>query len=344
MKDGKLAVCAEVNPPTLSLAMHRVALALRAAAPEWAEMVKDREACDVAVHHVIGLTGLRELMAADRAGGRRSALVQYCLRTTEDSRAETWLPIWRDAALVWSYYDLEKYVAQADIRALLEAVGRADISYRSPTLAELAASKPWPEPEALAAPVGFHFYHAPMGVDGGIFYPAAGSKKFTVGTSGYVAESEAVRECYDAAVARTGGRMFHLGPNQRLGEGVTYAHHIPDAKLAECWSACRYVAGLRRGEGFELPALEGLACGARAVCFDAPHYRDWFGEHAEYVPEADAAAVTDALEALFRGPYRQVTPQERDHVARQFSWARIAEGFWAALAESLQREGVKLCA
>jgi len=292
-------VCVAPYPHGLSLAMHRVAQALEATAPEWATLVRDRDAADVAVHHVIGLTGWDEALAAGRARGQRFAWVQYCLRTTEDSRPEAWLPMWREAALVWSYYDLAAHVGAAD-----------------------------------GDDLPFRFYHAPMGVDGRVFSPSWRGHAYEIGTSGYVAESEGVREACEA-VRRVGGRQFHLGPDLGFGPEVRWATGLTDGAVASYWSACRYVAGLRRGEGFELPALEGLACGARAVCFDAPHYREWFGEHAEYVPEAAADEVADALERLLRGPYREVTRAERDHVAQAFDWASIATGFWQELEAGL---------
>jgi glycosyltransferase involved in cell wall biosynthesis len=288
-------VCLKVRPAGLSRSLHRVAAALAKHAPPWATVVPRDSDADVVVHHMIGLTGWAEQLARDTAAGRRYVAIQYCLRTTEDPRPEAWLPIWRGAALVWSYYDLEAWAGASD----------------------------------------FHSLISPLGVDGDVFIPYNVPRQYRIGTSGYVAETEGVQEAYDACV-RTGGRQFHLGPID-LGPAMSFAMGVTDPELAQQWSACDYVAGLRRGEGFELPALEGLACGARAVCFDAPHYRRWYGEHADYIPEGGADAVTDALASLFTGPTRRVTQAERDHVVDVFSWPRIAGAFWDALEEGLAR-------
>jgi glycosyltransferase involved in cell wall biosynthesis len=106
---------------------------------------------------------------------------------------------------------------------------------------------------------------------------------------------------------------------------------LRDIELAEFWSQCSFVAGLRRIEGFELPALEGLMCGARPIMFDAPHYRRWFGEHAEYVPEVGAEELVDHLTHVMERPVRVVSAAERVEVLRKFNWKDLCERFWEAL-------------
>jgi len=294
-----MRVCLKA-PDHLSRGIHRVARALETSRPAGLELVQAREEAELVVYHVIGLTGLRELVEADRDAGRRYAIVQYCLLTTEDSRPEAWLDLWRGAAGVWSYYNLEAY-----------------LTARTPGF--------------RTEPLGVRFYFAPLGVDGTVFQPARPTRKrFVIGTSGYVAETEGVKECYRAAV-RVDREQFHLGPYLELGPGVTYVLNVTDAEVAEMWSACTYVAGLRRVEGFELPALEGLACGSRPIVFDAPHYRTWFGEHAEYIPEASADEVVEALVQIFSRPARPVTPAERESVVARFDWRVLAGTFWECI-------------
>lgn len=174
------------------------------------------------------------------------------------------------------------------------------------------------------------FLHRPLGV-GRIFQPSVPARKrFIIGTSGYVADTECVMECYGAAQA-VGAMQFHLGPNLNFGPGVIFAHGIPDAQVAEFWSQCSFVAGLRRCEGFELPALEGLMCGARPVMFDAPHYRQWFNDFAEFIPEGSPREVEASLTELFSRPVRPVTAIERAEAARRFNWKQLATEFWEAL-------------
>lgn len=299
---SKLRVCARVIPETLGLGLHRVARALIQYVPPDIEIVSSPSEADLLVVHSIGHGSMELLKDYDRD----YAVIQYCLLTTEDSSYRAWYPYWKSAKVVWSYYDLADFARRA--------IDRGDI----PAGVNSESLMP-------------HFYHAPLGVDGDVFRPIRPTRKrFVVGTSGYIAETEGVRECYDAA-RRLELPMFHLGPDLKLGPGVVNAHRIGDREVSEFWSLCTFVAGLRRIEGFELPALEALASGSRPVCFDAPHYRQWFGEHAEYVPETDPDTVAQHLFELFRKPCRAVTDAERAHVLQTFNWQRIAQGFWEAL-------------
>ena len=150
-------------------------------------------------------------------------------------------------------------------------------------------------------------------------------------TTGHDAGGEAIRECREAA-ARINQPMIHIGSHfDFMGDGCLVANGISDDRLAELYSEARYVSGLRRGEGFDLPVIEGLACGARPVCFDQPAYRHWFEGHAVFVPESDADTLTDAITEVLREPPRPVTPGERDEVLALFSWRRICEQFWKHL-------------
>ncbi len=122
--------------------------------------------------------------------------------------------------------------------------------------------------------------------------------------------------------------MFHLGPNVRRDPRITCWQGMDDKALAKIWASCDYVSGLRRTEGFEFPAVEGLICGARPVLFDRRHYQTWYGELAEYVPESSRPEVIDSLEGLFRSPYRPVTESEQAEAARRFGWPWLCHDFW----------------
>lgn len=174
------------------------------------------------------------------------------------------------------------------------------------------------------SPVDFPFYRAPLGIDPA-FTPCGCAKPYLVGTSGYVDGMEAIGEW--ATVAHGAGRkQFHLGPDLHLPGNVTYANGLTDASLALSWGKCQYVSGLRRTEGFELPAYEGLACGARPVMFDREDAWHWLGEHAEYIPEDDQ--VVASLSQLVTRPYRPVTTDEIAWARETFDWGRIVRGFW----------------
>jgi hypothetical protein len=291
----KLRVCTRAIPKTLSRGIHRVADALERYAPDWVEIVQEPTEADLVVIHTIGHGSLDLKITCDYA------MIQYCLLTTEDARPEAWLPIWKKARAVWSYYDLKEYLSSRLSNAYSESI----------------------------AP---NIYCAPLGVDTEIFRPSTPLRKhYLIGTSGYIAETEGVLECYRASTT-LGQKHFHLGPPEiNLGPNCSYMLHVTDEVVADRWSQCSFVAGMRRIEGFELPALEGLMCGARPIMFDAPHYTRWFKEHAEYVPEAAPEEVYQSVLEIVSKRVRPVTLAERTQVAHQFDWKTLVTGFWEAV-------------
>jgi glycosyltransferase involved in cell wall biosynthesis len=281
----------------LSRAMTRVEQALLANLPLGLTAVPRREDADLVVFHVVGFPDTLEALAQLRPG-QAYALLQYCLRSTQRPSTASWRPLWERAAVVWSYYDLAALCAEDGTQA-----------------------------------VGLPFYHAPLGANPNVFSlrgPKTEPSRWRIMTSGYVAETEGVREAAEAS-RQLGLKQFHLGPDLALGPHVTHRLGISDDLLAQTYRSCDYVAALRRVEGFELPAVEGLLCGARPIAFDRPHYRAWFGDWAEYVPEADPETVTAALREILAKDPRPVTENEREAAAARFSWGSAARGFWQAV-------------
>jgi len=281
-----------VKAPTLSMSLTRVQAMLERYAPTTVQFVNNILDADLVVVHAIGFHDVKEYIKDIVDHGQKYVIVQYCFRSTAGNALD-WLPMWEDAQLVWSYYDLPAALA-ADSKGKKSA--------------------------------DFHFYESPLGADGDVFKPSPRRRHYLIATSGYVAETEGVNECA-AAAQRINRPMFHLGPEMNL-KGVTCSLGVNDVTLARMYSECEFVAGLRRCEGFELPAAEGLLCGCRPIVFDAPHYRKWYADFAEFVPEGTFDVTTDALEAVFRAGARPVTPDERAHAVEFFNWQTIVTRFW----------------
>jgi D-inositol-3-phosphate glycosyltransferase len=290
------------SPDGLSRAMARVSDALAEYTPtpipneaESIYIVNNVPEADLVVLHVVGEEGITEA-AKLKAAGKKYAVIQYCLRSTQKPNTAHWFETWNNAECVWSYYDLKQLMSEDGISE---------------------------ENQNQIA-----FFYAPLGVDTDSFrHWASVPKKYTILTSGYVAETECVKEASEA-VKTVQGKMYHLGPKLINESHVTSVVGIDDDTLSQAYSRSKYVAGLRRTEGFELPAAEGLLCGARPICFDRPHYRKWFDDFAIFIKEGSPEDVTAQLTTLFQTEYAPVREDEIARAAMRFHWPTIIGGFW----------------
>ena len=280
-------------------AIDRIADALKKYVPEGIELVQSEEEADLVIIYAFGLRrGVKHHTERLLKAGKKYAIVQICIRNTPNPKTEDWLPIWQKAQLVWSYFDLNRYCVEDGNLG------------------------------------NFKFYFAPLGVDAEVFKESMVDKNYIVASSGHGFSRESMREIVLAAREADPGelrKIFHVGQQMNVGDDIVYSNGMSDEKLAYNYSQCRWVAGLRRTEGFELPVIEGLLCGARPICFDKPHYRTWFASLPEYIPEGTDEEVIKSLVKIFKEPVRPVTKDEKDYVRAFFNWKAVSEGFWRRL-------------
>ncbi|HZT40688.1 MAG TPA: glycosyltransferase family 1 protein [Chthonomonadaceae bacterium] len=111
-----------------------------------------------------------------------------------------------------------------------------------------------------------------------------------VGKAGWLTEQEALRQ----AAARGGGT--------EAAEAVIFPGYVADADLPLFYRACELFAHPALYEGFGIPPLEAMACGAPVVVSDAPALPEVVGDAARIVPARDVAAWAEALAALLTDP------------------------------------------
>jgi hypothetical protein len=282
-----------LTPPQPSRGLQRIADALTWCKPADAEIVTETDYADFVIIYAIGRrNGLERQIANIKEQGQRYAIVQCCLRSTMQPHTKAWRDIWHDAEVVWSYYDLNA--------AIDDDGGACGLD---------------------------NFYHAPLGADASVFTSVySEAREFIITTSGESRLSESVRECWLAAEAIS-AKAIHLGP-LKPPKHVTPITNISDDEVAKCYSRCQFVSALRRTEGFELPGIEGLLCGARPICFDTPDYRRWYEPFAEFIEEGTRQQVVDQLVALFRKGARPITAEERAVAVERFNWETIIGGFY----------------
>lgn len=91
-------------------------------------------------------------------------------------------------------------------------------------------------------------------------------------------------------------------------------------------------------EGFGLPLVEGLACGAVVAASDIPVLREVGGPAAVYVPVGDVPAWVGAVNRLLDDPASAPPAEVRRAVAGRYSWdahaKTIADAYLRLLGRS----------
>jgi glycosyltransferase involved in cell wall biosynthesis len=83
-------------------------------------------------------------------------------------------------------------------------------------------------------------------------------------------------------------------------EDVVLTGHVTDDHLAALYSGAHALLLASQDEGFGLPAVEALACGAPVVACEAPALREVLDQRATFVPAGDLPQLIAAAEAIER--------------------------------------------
>ena len=132
----------------------------------------------------------------------------------------------------------------------------------------------------------------------------------------------------DEAVARVPSHLRLIRPG-----------YLPFADLPGFLGGAVLVAAPSRGEGFGLPVLEAMACGAPVLTTYRASLPEVGGDAVAYTePDADAIAV--ALRALLDDPDRRTALGEAGYArARDFTWAASASAHVASYKRAADQGG-----
>ena len=137
---------------------------------------------------------------------------------------------------------------------------------------------------------------------------------------------------YDALLAR----IQAMG----LGEQIKLLGRVPEVDLPNWYAACTVFCYPSLYEGFGLPVLEAMACGAAVVTSNVTSLPEVVGEAGVMVDPTDTAALGRALQhTLEDEPLRQRLRQRAVLQAAKFTWKRVAEQTLACYTDVLA--GVK---
>jgi len=129
-----------------------------------------------------------------------------------------------------------------------------------------------------------------------------------------------------AACRAVGVPLVIAGPAPRAPvPGAVHLGYVPRHRLAALYGAAAVVGYPSRYEGFGLPPLEAMACGAPVVAYDIPPLRETLGDAAELVAPGDRHALAGALRRVLGDHDRRAELSARGvAVARRRSWAHVA--------------------
>ena len=102
----------------------------------------------------------------------------------------------------------------------------------------------------------------------------------------------------DALFASFHDRLLREGG----AEGIVFAGSVPQADLPALLSGASVFAYPSFGEGFGLPVIEAMACGAPVVASTAPAVPEVAGDAALFVDPQDPPAIADALCRVLNDP------------------------------------------
>jgi alpha-1,3-rhamnosyl/mannosyltransferase len=141
-----------------------------------------------------------------------------------------------------------------------------------------------------------------------------------------------------------GGRGWLSGPlfesieRSPFKGRVVLAGYVSDEQLRALYSACAAFVYPSLYEGFGLPPLEAMSCGAPVVAGDTPAVAEVTAGAARLFDPRDANGLTRILlELLDHEPARRALSEAGLRRAAHFSWARTARATLDVYAEALKR-------
>jgi glycosyltransferase involved in cell wall biosynthesis len=110
-----------------------------------------------------------------------------------------------------------------------------------------------------------------------------------------------------------------------IGSSILYLKGLERTTLAALYRRASVVLLTSEAEGFGLPVIEALACGAIMVVSDIPVLREVGGPAAVYCPVGDVSVWIKTVEQLLENPIAAPDRNLRLAHAREYSWSAHAQ-------------------
>ncbi len=110
-----------------------------------------------------------------------------------------------------------------------------------------------------------------------------------------------------------------------LESAIVHLKSLDRPELAECYRQATMIMVPSQSEGFGLPVIEAMACGAPVIASDIPVLRESGGNGAVFAPVGDIEAWVDCVDRVLRTDGSIPSRETRLAWASQFSWHKHAQ-------------------
>jgi glycosyltransferase involved in cell wall biosynthesis len=132
--------------------------------------------------------------------------------------------------------------------------------------------------------------------------------------------------------------LFSYIREMDAGDRVRFTGYVSDDDLRALYSSCSLCVYPSLYEGFGLPTLEAMACGAPVITSRTPAIMETVGDAARLVPPTDFQALAGAIvELLVDERARRDVSSKGLRRAAQFSWEKTARLTLEVYQEALRR-------
>jgi len=132
--------------------------------------------------------------------------------------------------------------------------------------------------------------------------------------------------------------LYALVEQSGLSARILFTGYISDEDLAALYSSCRVCVYPSLYEGFGLPPLEAMSCGAPVITSRIPVIMETVGDAARLVEPTDVRELADCIHGLWESEAerRRLSAEGIAHASR-FTWERTARLTLDVYDEVLQR-------
>lgn len=121
------------------------------------------------------------------------------------------------------------------------------------------------------------------------------------------------------------GETMNYVESEGLGARVKFTGYVTDEDLRALYSCCAVCVYPSLYEGFGLPPLEAMACGAPVIASDVPSLAEAVGQAALVLPPTDVQRLAQGIVGMIKESSKRAHYSRLglEHAA-QFSWERTA--------------------